>query len=245
VISWLTCSQPGGFGWGIADRGYTPLAELVRNTQLPVFEQLGLRARVCCHNPGGIYGGQMLFDQFARAPDTLLGDYIAAWAEFIKSGGELITYLGFGDPRADEPPGKYLERSGAIRLAEAGHSIAIDSAAVKLPEDFDTALVSMLGDIGATVYAEGIPNSWGSRKLWAETPIMFDDRNPDAGGFIAAADHHAEKICIITGDGPNAAPDHKLRAAAALEAAGITPAVPLYHWISRGVDVAQRWRAAK
>lgn len=246
MISWLTCGQPGGFGWGIEERGYAPLAQLVMETQVGVFQKLGLRPRVCCHNPGGVYFGQMVFHQWQIREDQRHGainDYITAWKQFIADGGELITYVGYGAPEKNEPCAKYLDRSGIARLIESGHSIAVDSGAVKLPGEFDSDLIALMMTMGATVYVEGVPVSWGARKQWSETPVMFEDTNADAGSFIATGEHRAEKISILTGEGPASDPDHKLSTAVALSRHSITPAVPLYHWLSRNVDVVGRFLA--
>lgn len=246
-ISWLTVGQPGNFGWEVEKYGYSQLAS-VGESHASVFEALGLRARVCSHNPGGIYAARMVFDQFARREAVKPGaisDYIKSWQPFIDAGGELIDYVGFCDPNGQQTPSKYLESSGVLPMLEANHSIAIDSGAVKLPEDFDTAVIQMMGGYikpGARIYVEGVPETWGAKKLWQSTPVMWEEDNGAWPSYFQSQSHQAEQIVILKGDGPNAADDHKLNMARELVRTGkLTPAAPLYHWIGRGVDVVARW----
>lgn len=184
---------PGHLGWGVADAGWQPVADMAVRQIGPVLEACGSPRRIVLHNPWGLWNtpgrpAQMSLHQerYAEACDDLdlaVASFQPAWLPLIRSGWEVVAYLGF-DELVDAPkPAKpstwfnHLHRSLNRTLA-TGCSVGIDTAAAKSAGDgyyTEPRVARLLQSLGVRVYVEGPP-----KQEWTDTPIIIDASASDS-----------------------------------------------------------------
>lgn len=196
-------TNPGGIGWDIVDRGWMHVAQACVEKVFPVLEACRSPRRVFLHNPFGLHDttnsrGQMSMHQerYAEANDAMdlvTGTFRPAWAPIIRTGAEIVAYVGFDERTKDRPLTRLNNLQQTFnRILGTGCAVGFDSVAAADYTKPESNVLRLFESWGVKCYAEGPP-----LPHWDSTPGILDATAYDGWQSIDMSLRKAEMVVRV------------------------------------------------